>query len=95
MTTTPDDLVSMHSSWRKLRNYFLLLLAMVVFASSVNLGFTLWVVQNSQEHWCTTLDLLTSVPVAKPSSPTTNPSREGQYKLYSDFVLLKSSLGCK
>ena len=48
----------------------------------------------SNRHWCDTLTLLTSRPVAKPANPAANPSRAGQYALYEDFVRLRDEFGC-
>jgi len=52
------------------------------------------VVQRSDQDWCATLDLLTKVPVPKPTAPKQNPSRVGQYQLYLDFLSLKHRKGC-
>lgn len=48
----------------------------------------------SQHHWCDTLSLLTQHPVPAPSDPAADPSRQGQYLLYQDFVRLKGEFGC-
>lgn len=50
--------------------------------------------ERTEHRWCATLDLLTSVPVKPPADPASNPSREGEYKLYLDFVQLKHDFGC-
>lgn len=51
--------------------------------------------QASSDHrWCAAFDLLTSVPVTPPPNPASNPSREGQYKLYADFVTLREQFRC-
>jgi hypothetical protein len=51
-------------------------------------------VEASDRHWCDTLTLLTSRPVARPTNPAANPSRAGQYALYQDFVKLRREFGC-
>ena len=50
--------------------------------------------QAQDRRWCDVLTLLTSVPVTKPADPKSNPSREGQYKLYTDFVKLRTEFRC-
>lgn len=56
--------------------------------------FVLYQVDVSQHHWCDTLSLLTEHPVSAPANPAADPSRQGQYLLYQDFVRLKGEFGC-
>lgn len=51
-------------------------------------------VSTSEHKWCSTLDLLTSHRVPKPTEPQANPSREQAWIFYSDFVSLRQQLGC-
>lgn len=48
----------------------------------------------SDQRWCATMNLLTGDPVAKPSDPKANPSRQASYLLYVDFIQLKSEFHC-
>lgn len=48
----------------------------------------------SQSHWCTTLTLLTSEPVAKPVDPQANVSRERAYIFYTNLKTLERDFGC-
>ena len=57
-------------------------------------AFTLRQVNESQQKWCTTLDLLTSQPVPKPANPKANPSRESAYVFYTDIHDLRRHFGC-
>ena len=52
------------------------------------------VIQADDHRWCSTLDLLTSHPAAKPADPKANPSRVQAYQLYTDFLNRRHSLGC-
>jgi len=49
---------------------------------------------NNDRRWCSTMDLLTQVPVTAPSNAAANPSKETSYKLYEDFLQLKREFGC-
>lgn len=74
----------------------------VVFMVSLilaGLGIEYWMIAQTIRHsnaqWCDTLSLLTSGPVPKkPADPKANPSRQGQYLLYTDFTRLKNHFGC-
>jgi hypothetical protein len=57
-------------------------------------GINTWQIHRSQQQWCSALDLLTQTVVTPPADPKTNPSREGQYQLYTDFVDIKHRFGC-
>ncbi len=48
----------------------------------------------SDLRWCAVIRLITASPVPKPPRPAANPSREGQYELYEDFLTLKRQFGC-
>lgn len=79
------------------RGMVILFMASVFIAFGLVLGGTWYAVvqaEHSAHQWCDTLDLLTSQPVTPPADPAANPSREGQYKLYEDFVHLKAEFGC-
>jgi hypothetical protein len=52
-------------------------------------------ISHSQQQWCDTIKLLTGTPVPSPSDPAKNPSRVEAYRLYEDFVTLKTRFGCK
>jgi hypothetical protein len=49
----------------------------------------------ADQRWCSTIQLLTAQPVAKPNNPAANPARESQYKFYQDFLTLKKEFHCK
>jgi len=68
----------------------------LMFAWAVAASFALseWTVSRSQRQWCETLTLITSVPVPAPADPAANPSREGQYRLYEDFLHVRQEFGC-
>jgi hypothetical protein len=70
------------------------LFVVVLVMFGLDLLFTARQVQDSNHQWCSTLTLLTSRPVPRPSDPSANPSREQTYVLYSDFVTLRHRLGC-
>ena len=57
-------------------------------------AFSLYAIDSSQRKWCTTLDLLTSQPVPKPSDPAGNQSREQNYQFYVDLVRLRDGFEC-
>lgn len=52
-------------------------------------------IQHSQQQWCDTITLLTATPVPSPSDPAKNPSRVVEYRLYENFVTLKTRFKCK
>lgn len=52
-------------------------------------------VQKDDQRWCSTMDLLTRNPVAKPANPSANPSREASYEAFIDFSTLKKEFGCE
>lgn len=57
-------------------------------------GLSIYAADQAQHRWCSTLSLLTEHSVEQPSNPQANPSREEQYRLYSDFQELKRQFGC-
>ena len=71
-------------------------LAVAVIAAGVGLAVltSQRSVSAGDRRWCAVLDLITSQPVAKPADPKANPSREGQYALYQDFLTLQREFGC-
>jgi hypothetical protein len=69
-------------------------LIVIAAATGVNLALTDNAISQSQQQWCSTLDLLTSVPENPPADPSANPSRVGQYQLYEDFVKIREGFGC-
>jgi hypothetical protein len=80
----------------------LVLIAAVIWLSVVVLGNTaqnarqIAVNQAASDHrWCATIDLLTETPVPKPADPAANPSREANYQLYLNFLVLKDQFGCR
>lgn len=74
-----------------------IMLMVVLLASGllIEYGLLAHVITQNNGHWCDTLNLLTSKPIAKPTAPGANPSREGQYQLYQNFVKLRTDFGCK
>lgn len=52
-------------------------------------------IAHDNAQWCDTLNLITAKPVPRPSDPSANPSRQGQYLLYQDFLILKDRFGCQ
>jgi phosphatidylserine/phosphatidylglycerophosphate/cardiolipin synthase-like enzyme len=51
-------------------------------------------VNTSDHRWCTTLELLTSKPVAKPTHPASDLSRERAYVFYLHLKELERDFGC-
>jgi hypothetical protein len=70
------------------------LLIMLTGAVAGSFALSEWTVARSQRQWCETLTLITSVPVPAPADPAANPSREGQYRLYEDFLQVQRRFGC-
>ena len=70
----------------------------VVIGIAVAIGgsymLSLQAIHNSDQQWCTALNLLTRTPVPAPSDPKANPSRAQAYQLYEDFVAIKHRYGC-
>lgn len=88
------DLVWLKSPWLRIRAWITVVVVLVVVGTAFNAGFSLWQIDQSNRNWCSTIKLLTSQPVKQPSNPTANPSREGQYQLYEDFVQLRANFHC-
>jgi hypothetical protein len=65
------------------------LLAAVV----LTVGYTTWAVNASQHRWCAVINLLNAAPPPA-GAPETNPSRAYAQMLSRDFHDLKGSLGC-
>ena len=79
------------------KNWVLLMVLLIAFLGGLVaagwyvIGYEL---NSNNARWCATLELLTAQPVAKPSDPGANPSRESSYKLYLDFVELRHDFRC-
>lgn len=71
-----------------------LVLCCLVAAIGTSFGLAEVAIYRSQHQWCDTLRILASAPVAKPADPGKNPSRENDYRLYEDFLKVKSQFGC-
>lgn len=70
-------------------------LAVVVAGNTSQNEHQIAVNQAASDHrWCSTFDLLAGEKVPAPPDPAANPSRESSYKLYQDFVTLKSEFNC-
>ena len=67
---------------------------LLAFGLVTEYALTLHVLSDSQQQWCTTLDLLTKDKVPYPSDPKANPSRVEAYILYKDFVSIRDEFGC-
>ena len=68
----------------------------VVFIASIAGSYLLGLhaLHQSQGQWCTTLTLLTSRPVPKPTDPAANPSRENAWLFYQHLRDLERAFGC-
>lgn len=71
-----------------------LLFVLLLLAVGINFFMVRYQIGHSQSEWCSTLKLLTSHPVPKPTDPSGNPSRMAAYLLYEDFVYLAHQFGC-
>lgn len=72
-----------------------LLIALLVCAVASSFALSELAVSRSQHQWCDALQVLTSAPVAAPGNPAKNVSREGQYRLYEDFLHVREQFGCR
>ena len=64
-----------------------------------SVSYAIWHENNSlyanNQQWCTALDILTKVPVARPSDPKANPSRVFSYNLYESFRSIEMEFRCQ
>lgn len=72
----------------------MLLPVLLILAIGVSIGYTNYVQGQSNRQWCGIIELIVSVPVAKPANPDKNVAREKEYQLYEDFLQRERTLAC-
>ncbi len=82
---------------RSTKHFFIIPVVLIVFCflafAGGTVAFVSWSVSSSEHKWCSVIDLLDAAP-APPNANTSNPSRQYDAQLASDFSVLKKRLGC-
>lgn len=75
--------------------YSFIFLVVLSFALAIGAALiSLSAVNDSQHKWCQVVNTIVAIPVPQPANPKADPSRQRAWEFYTEFVILKRSLGC-
>jgi hypothetical protein len=70
------------------------LFALTLVFGGLNLLYTARYVSQYEKHSCQALEILTAIPVPRPSDPAADPSRETNWKFHNALLYWQRSDGC-
>lgn len=87
-------LIAATADWVQKWGRALFVSVLLVALAGGSLEWTAYSLNSSNHKWCETMRLLTKHPVPRPADPQAHTAQGETWQLYTDFVTLRSELGC-